>query len=151
MGISRKCASDVWWPFSFNAADRHAIAKLKRRGIPAYFGDAADVEFLESVPVENAKLIISTIPEADDQKTLINYVRKSNKKTCIIANLYHNTYLDDLYEAGANYVMMPHLLGGQWISEILKEHPWTQKTFKDLKKEQREEMQLRFTTGVETE
>ncbi|PLX28292.1 hypothetical protein C0581_02750 [Candidatus Parcubacteria bacterium] len=126
-----------------------AISKLKHRGIPAFFGDAADVEFLESLTLEKAKLIISTIPEADDQKTMIQHVRKTNKKSIIIANLYHNTYLDDLYEAGVNYVMMPHLLGGQWVSEILKDHPWTQKTFKDLKHEQKEEMKLRFTAGTD--
>ena len=59
--------------------------------------------------------------------------------------MYHNTHLDDLYEAGADYVMMPHLLGGQWI---LKDHPWTPSSFRDLKKEQREEMKLRFTAGT---
>ncbi|MBT3538941.1 hypothetical protein HOF40_04860 [Candidatus Parcubacteria bacterium] len=126
-----------------------AIAKLKRRGISAFFGDAADVEFLESLSLEKAKLIVSTIPEADDQKTMIQHVRKKNKKSIIIANLYHNTYLDDLYEVGVNYVMMPHLLGGQWVSEILKDRPWTQKTFKDLKHEQKEEMKLRFTAGTD--
>jgi len=41
--------------------------------------------------------------------------------------------------------MMPHLLGGQWMSEVLQHSPWTKKTFVELKKEQREEMRLRFT------
>ncbi len=125
-----------------------AISRLKHRGIPAYFGDAADVEFLSSLPLEKAKMIISTIPESDDQKTMFNYVRKLSKKTILIGNLYHNIYLDDLYEAGANYVMMPHLLGGQWISEILKNHPWNKTTFKNLRKEQKEELRLRFTMGT---
>ena len=66
----------------------------------------------------------------------------------MIGNLYHNTYLDDLYEAGANYVMMTHLLGGQWIADVIKGSPWTDKTFKELRKEQKEEMQLRFTSGI---
>lgn len=125
-----------------------AISKLKHRGIPAYFGDAADVEFLNNLPLEKAKLIISTIPEADDQKTLITHVRRETDKPYIIANLYHNTYLDDLYEAGANYVMMPHLLGGEWVANILKGKAWTKKTFHKLRKEQKEEMKLRFTMGA---
>ncbi len=125
-----------------------AISRLKHRGIPAFFGDIADVEFLDSLPIEKAKLIISTIPEADDQKNMIKHVRKQNSKTLIVANLYHNIFLDDLYEAGANYVMMPHLLGGQWVAEILKDHPWTKLTFKNLKKDQKEEMKLRFTMGA---
>jgi len=126
-----------------------AISRLRHRGIPAYFGDAADIEFLESLPLEKSEMIISTIPEADDQKMLIKHVRKLSEKPIIIANLYHNNHLDDLYEVGANYIMMPHLLGGQWVAEVLKNHPWTKGTFKNLRKEQKEEMKLRFTTGEE--
>lgn len=126
-----------------------SIKKLKRRGIAAYFGDAADVEFLEELALDKAKIIISTIPEADDQKTLIQHIRHHNKNAVIIANLYHNTHLDDLYEVGANYVMMPHLLGGQWIANMLKEHPITKHAFHELRKEQKEELRLRFTTGME--
>ncbi|PIY92860.1 MAG: hypothetical protein CO030_04385 [Candidatus Magasanikbacteria bacterium CG_4_9_14_0_2_um_filter_42_11] len=126
-----------------------AIAKLKHRGIPAFFGDVADVEFLESVQLEKAKIIIMTIPEADDQLTLIKHVRMKSESVHIVGNLYHNNSLEDLYQAGANYVMMPHLLGGQWMSEVLQQHPWTKKTFVDLKKEQREEMKLRFTLADE--
>lgn len=125
-----------------------AIAKLKRRGIPAFFGDAADVEFLSELSLEKSKLIISTIPEADDQKAMINHVRKLSGKPIIIANLFHNFHLEDLYEAGANYVMMPHLLGGQWMSEVLRHHPWTTGTFKGLRQKQREELKLRYTAEV---
>lgn len=125
-----------------------AIQKLKRRGIPCFFGDIGDVEFLESLFLNKAKMIIMTIPEADDQKTLITYVRRINDKAIIIANLYQNHFLDDLYEVGASYVMMPHLLGGQWVSEVLKFHPWNLKTFKILREEQKEEMKLRYTMGT---
>ncbi|MBI2436618.1 MAG: cation:proton antiporter [Candidatus Magasanikbacteria bacterium] len=126
------------------------IMKLKHRGIPAYFGDAADVEFLDSLPLSGAQMIISTIPEFDDQKTLFQNIRRHNKKAIIIGNLFHNTYLDDLYEAGANYIMMPHLLGGQWVSEVITDKTWSFKTFELLRKEQREEMKLRFSSGVHT-
>lgn len=125
-----------------------AIAKLKRRGIPAFFGDAADVEFLSELSLEKSKLIVSTIPEADDQKAMIKYVRKLSDKPIIIANLFHNFHLEDLYEAGANYVMMPHLLGGQWMSEVLRRHSWTTATFKDLRQKQREELRLRYTADT---
>ncbi len=121
-----------------------SIEKLKRRGIAAYFGDAADVEFLQTLPLEKAKLIISTIPEVDDQNTMIRTVRHEGGNAMIIANLYHSSYLNEVYEAGANYVMMPHLLGGSWMSNILKEKPWTKRTFNELRKEQKLEMRQRF-------
>ncbi|EKE06648.1 MAG: sodium/hydrogen exchanger [uncultured bacterium] len=125
-----------------------AITRLKSRGIAAFFGDVRDIEFLETLPLSNTKMVISTIPDHDDQITLFSYVRKINKKTILIGNLYHNTYLDDLYEAGANYVMMTHLLGGEWIADVIKGKSWTEKTFLDLRKHQKQEMQLRFTSGI---
>jgi len=125
-----------------------AISRLKSRNIIGFFGDVRDIEFLETLPLKDAKMIVSTIPDHDDQLTLFKHVRKTNKNIILIGNLYHNTYLDDLYEAGANYVMMTHLLGGQWIADVIKGSPWTDKTFKELRKEQKEEMQLRFTSGI---
>lgn len=125
------------------------IARLKQRGLHAYFGDAADVEFLERLALDQAQLIISTLPEADDQKTMITTVRQAGGRAIIIATLYHSAHLDELYAAGADYVILPHLLGGEWISAVLKNRPWTGQTFKKLRAEQKEEMKLRFTAAVE--
>ena len=127
--------------------DPAAIAKLKHRGIPVFFGDAADVEFLNELPLNKARLVISTLPEPDDQKTLITNIRQHNKRCHIIGNLYHSDHLEELYKAGADYIMMPHLLGGQWIAEILKTHSWSKSTFKKIRAAQKEEMQLRFTVS----
>jgi voltage-gated potassium channel Kch len=124
------------------------IAKLKRRGIPAFFGDAADVEFLDSLPLEKAQMIISTIPEPDDQKTLFDHVRRLSKETLLIGNLHYYLYLEDLYEVGANYVMMPHLVTGEWLANIVRNTKLTENTFKKMRAEQKEEMKLRFTAGT---
>ncbi len=124
------------------------ISKLKHRGLSAFFGDAADVEFLEQLQLGKAKLIISTIPEPDDQKTLITHIRRLNKKIHVIASLYHTIHLEDLYKVGADYVMVPHLLGGHWMAEVLKGRAISSLLFKKLRQEQRAEMKLRFDAGV---
>jgi Kef-type K+ transport system membrane component KefB/Trk K+ transport system NAD-binding subunit len=126
------------------------IERLQKRGIPAFFGDAADVEFLESLPLHKAKLIISTLPEAEDQLALIAHLKKAKRPPRIIVNLYHNKYLNQLYAAGADYVMMPHLLGGSWIAHILRTKPWTKPTFEKLKREQEDDMKLKFTRDNHT-
>ncbi len=129
-----------------------AISKLKHRGIPAFFGDAADVEFLSQLPIEKAKVIISTLPESDDQLTLVKHIRgtKEGHKVHIITNLYHIDSLKEMYDAGASYVFMPHLVGGQWLAEILKEKRWTKKTFAHMKQHQKEEMKMRYTLDMHT-
>ncbi len=129
--------------------DPETVLRLEHRGIPAYFGDAADVEFLENLPLEKAKLIISTLPAVDDQVTLTKHIRSLSDKPRIITNLYEMSELDELYHAGSDFVMMPHLLGGSWISEVLKDRPWGKRTFADLKKEQKREMKFRYKHRVD--
>lgn len=129
----------------FNAA---AIEKLHRRGIPSYFGDASDVEFVAGLPLRFAKLVICTIPDPADQLVLIRQVRQVNPRAVIVCTLYHAAALEELYSAGANYVMMPHLLGGQWMSEVLKNYPWTKKTFQALRQTQQREMHIRSVAGA---
>jgi len=127
--------------------DPGALKKLEDRHLPHYFGDATDVEFLSELPIDSAKLIISTLPDADDQITLIKHIRQANKKTMIIANLSHSRFLDDVYKAGANYIIMPHLISGEWMCNILKNNSWDKKTFSRLSQSQKDEMKLRFTLG----
>ena len=61
----------------------------------------------------------------------------------IFRNLYKVNHLEEHYEAGANYVMMPHLMGGHWMANMLINEAWTKKTFDTLKQEQRKEMKIR--------
>lgn len=120
------------------------IQLLHSRGIPAYFGDVADVEFLSEMPIHKSKLIISTIPDLDDQITLVKHVRSHSNAPYLIANLSDFAYLDTLYHAGASYVMMPHLLGGSWVAELLDHPHITRRTFTKLKREQTKELKQHF-------
>jgi voltage-gated potassium channel Kch len=124
------------------------IEKLKRNKIPTFFGDAADIEFLAGLPLSAARMIIFTLPDVPDQTTALEYLKKKKNKALVIANLYHAGSLEDLYAAGADYVMMPHLLGGHWISGILKHKPWTRRTLDILRREQKAEMRGRYTAGT---
>ncbi|OGF30881.1 hypothetical protein A2533_03140 [Candidatus Falkowbacteria bacterium RIFOXYD2_FULL_35_9] len=120
------------------------IKKLQQRGISSYFGDVADVEFLDELNFEKAKIIVLTVPDPDDQITAISHIKKKNKKAYIVGTLNHARNLEDLYRAGADYVMMPHLLGGEWMSHKLLNEKWTKTTFHKLKRQQHDEMILRY-------
>lgn len=116
--------------------DPVAVERLRKDDTPFYFGDVADVEFLEGLPMSRSALIVMTIPAVDDQINLMQFVRKSNAKALIIGNAYHRTDAEKLYEHGADFVMMPHFLGAQWISQILRDERWSEKTLAQLKAEQ---------------
>jgi len=123
--------------------DPIAIEKMEEKRIPHYYGDVTDIEFLSEIPLRQAKMIISTLPMGEEQITLFKYIRRINKRAVIIGNLAHAGLLNDLYEAGANYVIMPHLISGHWFSDILKNKKWDKTTFSRLKKEQEKEMEKR--------
>jgi hypothetical protein len=127
--------------------DPAAIRKLESRNIPCFYGDVSDVEFLAELPLDEIKMIISTLPDADDQLTFIKHLRLTNEKSVIIANLAHSKFLDEMYGAGADYIMMPHLISGEWMSGILRKYKWDRRTFNRLYRQQREEMLLRYTLG----
>lgn len=124
--------------------DPLAIDKMIKRNIEYIYGEADDVEFLAELPLDKVKMIISTIPDADDQITLIKHARMVNSKALIISSLSHTRRLEEIYKAGANFIIIPHLISGQWISQILREEQWSKKTFVSLRAEQRKELRLRF-------
>jgi len=116
--------------------DPAVISRLRAKKTPFYFGDVADVEFLESIPIANSKIIVMTIPAVDDQINLIKHARKSNPKVLVIGNAYQQLEAEELYAHGANFVMMPHFLGGHWMAKILKNKKWTRQTLAQLKIDQ---------------
>lgn len=120
------------------------VAEVKEKGMTAYFGDVSDVEFLAELPLDKAKLIISTIPDPHDQLTFIKQVRAQGKKVYIVANLTHAKFRESLYGAGADYVMLPHVLGGELVADLIKKHSLTKAVFRDLRKKQEEEVALGF-------
>jgi Kef-type K+ transport system membrane component KefB len=100
----------------FNPGNVH---RLTHQDIKVFFGDASDVEFLRELPLEKTKIIISTIPSPEDQLVLLDFLKSKRSKPIVICTLYNKRYLDKLYEAGADYVILPHLLGGMWMSELI--------------------------------
>lgn len=115
--------------------DPAIIEELRREKMHAYFGDIADVEFLSDLPLASASFIIMTIPTVDDQLNLMAHVRAQNPDIIIVANAYYMAEAETLYAAGADYVMMPHVLGGNWIADVLKKKV-THKRLATLREEQ---------------
>jgi len=97
------------------------VHKLAKEGIHALYGDVGDVEIIERVVKHRPELVISTVPDFDDNQLLLDKVKKKHKKVKMIltANNIDEALL--LYEAGADYVLLPHQLGRDHIALILRE------------------------------
>jgi Kef-type K+ transport system membrane component KefB len=107
------------------------IDDVKRSGIACEYGDISDPEVMDRILTLNPKLIISTVPSYDDSMYIINKVKDSGQK--IMVFLTTNSVSDALefYNGGADYVIVPHFLGGEKAAMLLDE--FAKKDLKDIK------------------
>jgi len=96
------------------------IKSLNKFGVPALYGDVYDLEMLEELPLESLELAVSTIPELETNELLIDVIREKNKKAVIILRAHTIEDALKLYKAGANYVLTPHFLGGEYVAKMIK-------------------------------
>ncbi|MDP3987705.1 MAG: cation:proton antiporter [Candidatus Levybacteria bacterium] len=96
------------------------VSKIKDE-TPAFFGDISDVDILERVGIDKAKLVISTVPDLDDNLLLIRGLNQANRLAKIIVLAQDADDARALYKAGADYVVLPQLAGGRQVVKILKE------------------------------
>lgn len=122
--------------------DPEVVEKLKRKKINTEFGDAGDLSFLETLPLSKSKLVISTIPEIEDNLTILKYLKKIKSKSAIIMVAEYYEDAKKLYREGADYVVMPPHLGRRYIGELVGEFRFDKKKYDREKKLHLKEISL---------
>jgi voltage-gated potassium channel Kch len=95
------------------------IKKMIKQNIPAVYGDIGDIELLDRLNMRHAKMVISTVPTEHDNLLLIRQARKTSKDIIIYVTANHIEEALSLYDAGADYVILPHFLGGEHVSLLI--------------------------------
>lgn len=113
--------------FSVIDFDPQMVEILKNKGIKVFYGDGVDPEAQDLSGFSKAKLIISTIPSVEDNAVILKEARRVNKKAKIILTADSEWEGRELYDAGADYVIMPHFLEGGHLGEILSDNLWSKK------------------------
>lgn len=98
--------------------DPDIIEKLNKRKIKTFFGDMSDPEILQAVNAEKADLIISTASDPEDNLLLLRGIKKFKDVKVVVA-AFDKSDAKDFYKAGADYVIMPHIAGGNHLANIL--------------------------------
>jgi Trk K+ transport system NAD-binding subunit len=101
--------------------DPEIISDLLSKGINIKYGDADDGEFLEDIKVYEAKAVISTIPDYDTNLFILSKTKHINPEIITILTSYRIEPAIELYERGADYVIVPHFIGGQIVSRLAKD------------------------------
>ena len=110
--------------------DPEIIDVLENRKINYLYGDATDSELLEEAGVERARLVVSTIPDFDVNGFLLDFLEQKNPRAVSIIHADDPTEAAKLYELGATYVILPHYIGSQKVSEFIGKSGLTKGAFK---------------------
>lgn len=105
------------------------IELLDKLNIESLYGDATDMELLSELHMHKAKLVVSTIPDIQINKVLVHYVRQRSKDAVIICHADDHNEAADLYKLGATYVMLPHLIGSERMSQFIHRNGLHKKSF----------------------
>lgn len=97
------------------------IKKLMEEGIHCIYGDISDSELLNRLKLKDCKLVISTIPEDDSNLLMMRKYKKLNKSGLCFLTSERISGALDLYKEGADYVIIPRLLGGHHVSNLIEE------------------------------
>lgn len=95
------------------------ISNMVKAGYHCLYGDITDDEIIERMNIKKVKMLISTVPALNDNLVIVRRARKINKRAKIIATASTIDGALKLYEEGADYVIMPHFLGGEHVSGLI--------------------------------
>jgi hypothetical protein len=116
------------------------IMSLAKEGISCIYGDAANKDFLREISLNKAKLVISTIPDESSNLMIRERLREINSKAVFLASAEQPRVAIDLYSAGVDYVIIPHHLGGSFVSTLVEAFGTNKDKYKNAGKEHFKEL-----------
>lgn len=108
-------------PYMIVDFDPQVIRELSETGEPTMYGDAGDHHFLQELQIEKTKFVISTIPDLTISTTLLGYLSSRDYHGVAIVSARTPDEAKICYKAGATYVIVPTVLGGEKFRELLVE------------------------------
>jgi len=105
------------------------IMNLSKKGISCVYGDINDSEFLKSINIGTAKMIISTVPDYSANINVMKFLDNNGTIFVATSNQIHNAI--ELYKNGVDYVIMPHYLGGDYMASMLVRDSFNKKTIRE--------------------
>ncbi len=95
------------------------ITKLRNMGVPCIYGDVCDPEVTDRLDMKHAKIVVSTSNNYEDNLLLLQRVKSANRSVPAIMTAHKIDDALELYSKGADYVILPHFLGGDMVSTML--------------------------------
>lgn len=98
------------------------VKRLLAREVRAIYGDITDADMAEKADLKHARVIISTPDTFETSLTLLHHVRRLNPGAKVVLTAASDYDARHLYDEGADYVLLPHFVGGMQIAHLLTEN-----------------------------
>jgi len=85
------------------------------------YGDIGDLEVIRRLPLKQISLIISTIPDVDDNKLILRKAKAANRRIVAFVTASMVDEALELYKAKADYVILPKFLSGERVSMLIED------------------------------
>lgn len=110
-----------------------AIELLQNSNLPFQFGDAKNIEFLEELPVTKPEIVISTIPDLETNLLITQSMLHRNPQAVVITIAQTVSEAEVLYDAGATYVLLPHYVGAEHTTRLIRRYGNSAKNYPDMR------------------
>jgi Kef-type K+ transport system membrane component KefB len=118
-------------PFRVVDFNPHTVEMLRSQDIDVVFGDISDPEIIDSLGLEKAKLIISTIITMPDNEMLLEECHRRKVQAKIVVRAADAMHAKALKDLGADYVILPETVSSHFLVSQLKTH-WPNVHFSGL-------------------
>lgn len=125
------------------------VKELRQEGICSIYGDVDDSDFLEDLGIHKAKVIVSTIPEKETNTLILDVLKRNKSSTIAILNARQIDDALDLYNEGADYVILPHFLGGEYTAKMIERAKTKRSEYQKEKKKELKILYERIKRGHE--
>lgn len=119
------------------------INDLHEKGIKCIYGDAEDMELLAELKLEKVKIVVITFPNIDTNILLSKVVLNRNPKAIVICTAQHVEDAITIYDQGASYVILPHIISGRHTSLMIHEFGFSLRKFANERKKHLKHLQKR--------
>lgn len=100
--------------------DPDVTRRLRAVGVDYLFGDISDEEVFERANVKGAKIVISTSPDYEDNRSLLREILKlGSRRPKVIVRAETDREAKVLYAEGADYVLFPHITSGHYLGRLV--------------------------------
>lgn len=124
--------------------DPESIDELERHQVPYLYGDATDLELLNEINLDRARLVVSVITDFNTNVFLLKQLDKQNPGAVMICHAENVQQAVELYGLGASFVVMPHFIGNEKISAFIRKNGYRKTEFKNYRDKHLSYLQSHF-------